>query len=97
MKKILLSLVIIMGLSSTANADFTVKIVPPVEVVKSAGNFVVDTGKKVCEGLTTTVFGIGETITAPFRADTHRPKKKTYYFKTPKLIIEYQRGRLEQK
>jgi len=97
MKRAFLSLVIIVGLSSTANADFTVKIVPPVEAVKSAGNFVLDTGKKVCEGLTTTVFGIGETITAPFRADTYRPKKKTYHFRTPKLIIEYQRGKLQEK
>ena len=86
MKKMFLSLVIIMGLSSTANADFTIKIVPPMEVVKSAGNFVLDTGQKVCEGVTTTIFGIGETVTAPFRADTHKPKKKTYYFRTPKLI-----------
>tara|TARA_R110002110_G_scaffold100573_1_gene256231 strand:+ start:674 stop:967 length:294 start_codon:yes stop_codon:yes gene_type:complete len=97
MKNMFLSLVIVMGLSSTANADFTVKIVPPMEAVKSAGNFVLDTGKKVCEGVTTTIFGIGETVTAPFRADTYRPKKKTYYFKTPKLIIEYQRGRLEKR
>ena len=97
MKKLFLSLVVIMGFNSTANADFTVRIAPPLEVVKSAGSFVVDTGKKVCEGVTTTVFGIGETITAPFRADVYRPKKKTYNFITPKLFIEYQKGRLEER
>ena len=97
MKKLFLSLVVIMGFNSTANADFTVRITPPLEVVKSAGSFVLDTGKNVCEGITTTVFGIGETITAPFRADMYRPKKKTYHFRTPKLIIEYQKGKLQEK
>ena len=49
---------------SYAKADVTLKLVSPVDAVKSAGGFVLDTGKKVCEGITTTAFGIGEVITA---------------------------------
>lgn len=92
MKKFIIGLGIVLFFTTNTRADFEVEIVPPVEIIKTVGKFVSNTGKKACEGLTTTVFGIGEIITAPFRVDVYRPKKKTYHFIKPKLIIEYQRG-----
>ena len=97
MKRVFFSVLVVLGLSSNVNPDFTFRAAPPLESVKSVGSFVVDTGRKVCEGVTTTVFGIGEIVTAPFRADVYKPKKKTYHFRTPKLFIEYQKGSLERK
>ena len=61
--------------------------------MRSAGTFVLDTGKKVCEGITITAFGLGEIITAPFRADTYTPRKRTYYFKKPRFEFIYDSGR----
>jgi hypothetical protein len=74
---------------SYAKADVTLKLVSPVDAVKSAGGFVLDTGKKVCEGITTTAFGIGEVITAPFRAEYKKPKVKTYKYQRPRLEWHY--------
>ena len=71
-----------------------VRLIPVQEIVKSAGVFVLDTGKKVCEGATTTIFGIGEILTAPFRAKTYTPKKRLYYFQRPRLEVDYDAGRL---
>ena len=55
------------------------------------------TSKHLCdsfiEGIETTAFGIGEIITSPFRADFYKPKKKTYYFKKPRLEFHYNSGR----
>ena len=48
---------------------------------------------KVIEGIETTAFGLGEIVTAPFRADFYKPKKKTYYFKKPRLEFHYNSGR----
>ena len=92
MKSFLVVIAILLSSVATeAKADTNIRIAPASEVIKSVG----DTGKKACEGLTTTIFGIGEFVSAPFRADTYRPKKKTYYFKSPR--IEYQRGFLYSK
>ena len=93
MKKVLIITAVLFGLNvHTAKADLTFKLASPVDTVKSVGGFVADTGEKLCEGVTTTVFGIGEIITAPFRAKFKKPKTKTYYFDAPKLEIE--RGEL---
>lgn len=94
MKKILLVLTILFSLAvAEVKADVKVRLIPPNEIVKSVGVFVLDTGKKICEGTTTTIFGIGEIITAPFRADTYKPKKKPYYFQRPRLQIDYDAGK----
>ena len=97
MKKVIISFVLFLSVGSTAMADIKFKVVTPIEAVKSVGSFVEDTGKKVCEGVTTTVFGLGDIITAPFRADVYRPKKKVYYYRRPLIRIEYQRGMLYEK
>lgn len=94
MKSFIIGLSIVLLCATNAKADFEIEIVPPAEAVKAVGKFVSDTGRKACEGLTTTVFGIGEFITAPLRADTYKPRKKTYRFIKPKISIEYQRGEL---
>ena len=60
-----------------AKAEITFKLVSPVDTVKNAGDFVLDAGKKVCEGVVTAGFGIGEIVTAPFRADYKKPKVRT--------------------
>lgn len=99
MKRFILCLFVLCLVNSVSEvkADYTFRVAPPLEVVKSTGSFVVDTGKKVCEGITTTVFGIGEIVTAPLRADFYKPRKKVYRFYRPSLIIEYQKGKLESK
>ena len=93
MKKFLLILPILFATTTKAKADVEVRLVPPKEIVKSISVFTLDTGKKICEGATTTIFGIGEIITAPFRADTHKPKKRLYYFQRPRLEIDYDAGK----
>ena len=93
MKKFLLILPILFAVTAEAKADVEIRLVPPKEIVKSTSIFVLDTGKKICEGATTTIFGLGEIITAPFRADTYKPKKRLYYFQRPRLEIDYDAGR----
>ena len=97
MKKFLPLIFLLFVLPSQAQAEVQIRLIPATEIVKSAGSFVIDTGKKVCEGVTTTAFGIGEVITAPFRAETYKPKKKLYYFKRPRLEIIYDSGKLYRK
>ena len=97
MKKFLPLIFLLFALPSQAQAEVQIRLIPATEIVKSAGSFVIDTGKKVCEGVTTTAFGIGEVITAPFRAETYKPKKKLSYFKRPRLEIIYDSGKLYRK
>jgi len=97
MKKIIIVLALVFGGTANANADVRFEVVTPLEAVKSVGSFLKDTSKKVCEGATTTVFGVGDIITAPFRSEFYRPKKKIYYYRRPSLIIEYQRGEFYKK
>jgi hypothetical protein len=93
MKKIVLMMAIVICVNTaTAKADLTFKVVSPVDFAESVVEFVGDTGENVFEGLTTTVFGLGEIITSPFRAKFRKPKTKTYYFDPPRMEIE--RGRL---
>jgi len=97
MKKMIVSFIVVMAISSTAMADVRIEVVTPIEAAKSVESFVKDTGKKVCEGVTATVFGLGDIITAPFRADVYRPKKKVYYYRRPLIRFDYQRGKLYEK
>jgi hypothetical protein len=93
MKKIIMMIVIVLCVNTNiARADLTFEIASPVDVVKSVGGFVGDVGEKLFEGLTTTVLGVGEVITSPFRAKFNKPKVKRYYFDSPRLRIE--RGEL---
>jgi hypothetical protein len=92
MKKVLLLLPFLLPVSAV-KADVQFRMVPVGEYVKSTGGFIIDTGAKVIEGIETTAFGIGEIITSPFRADFYKPKKKTYYFKKPRLEFHYNSGR----
>tara|TARA_R100000005_G_C4927189_1_gene157766 strand:- start:4 stop:297 length:294 start_codon:yes stop_codon:yes gene_type:complete len=93
MKKVLPILVLLFIPASNANAAEQFRFVPLDEYVKSAGSFVIGTGAKVIEGIETTAFGLGEIVTAPLRADFYKPKKKTYYFRKPRLEFHYNSGR----
>ena len=93
MKKFLLILTMAVMPLSTADAAEQFRLVPVDEYINSAGSFVIDTGAKVIEGIETTAFGLGEIVTAPFRADFYKPRKKTYYFKKPRLEFQYNSGR----
>ena len=93
MKKFLPILVLLFIPVSNVNAAEQFRLVPLDEYVKSAGSFVIETGAKVIEGIETTAFGLGEIVTAPFRADFYKPKKKTYYFRKPRLEFHYNSGR----
>jgi hypothetical protein len=95
MKKFLLMLPILFVVSTEANAQVVeFRIVPVQEVTKSVGVFVLDTGEKVLEGAATTVYGLGEILTAPFRARTYKPKSRLYYYKRPQIGIYYDSCRL---
>ena len=88
MKKFLLMLPILFVVSTEANAQVVeFRIVPVQEVTKSVG-------EKVLEGAATTVYGLGEILTAPFRARTYKPKSRLYYYKRPQIGIYYDSGRL---
>ena len=93
MKKFLLILTMAVMPLSTADAAEQFRLVPVDEYIKSAGSFVIDTGAKVIEGIETTAFGLGEIVTAPFRSDFYNTRKKTYYFKKPRLEFQYNSGR----
>ena len=93
MKKFLPILVLLFIPVSNVDAADQFRLVTLDEYVKSAGSFVIDTGAKVIEGIETTAFGLGEIVTAPFRADFYKPRKKTYYFKKPRLEFKYNSGR----
>ncbi len=93
MKRFLLILVLCFVPLSNVDAAEQFRIVPLDEYVKSAGSFVIGTGAKVIDGIETTAFGLGEIVTAPFRADFYKPRKKTYYFKKPRLEFRYNSGR----
>ena len=93
MKRFLLILVLCFVPLSNVDAAEQFRIVPLDEYVKSAGSFVIGTGAKVIDGIETTAFGLGEIVTAPFRADFYKPRKKTYYFKKPRLEFQYNSGR----
>jgi hypothetical protein len=93
MKRFLLILVLCFVPLSNVDAAEQFRIVPLDEYVKSAGSFVIGTGVKVIDGIETTAFGLGEIVTAPFRADFYKPRKKTYYFKKPRLEFRYNSGR----
>ena len=94
MKKYLFILILGAVPISEVNAAEQFSLVPLGEYVKSAGSFIIDTGAKVIDGVETTAFGLGEIVTAPFRADFYKPKKKTYYFKKPRLEFRYESGKL---
>tara|TARA_R100001377_G_scaffold85157_2_gene70579 strand:- start:1916 stop:2230 length:315 start_codon:yes stop_codon:yes gene_type:complete len=94
MKKFLLMLPILFALSTEANAEVEFRIIPVQEVTKGIGVFVLDTGKKVFEGAATTACGLGEILTAPFRARTYKPKSRLYYYQRPQMGIYYDSGRL---
>ena len=87
------SIIMFFSINWTFGVQF--RMVPLGEYVKSAGSFVLETGKKACEGIQTTAFGLGEIITSPFRADVYKPKKKTYWFIKPEL--NYREGRFYRK
>ena len=93
MKKFLPILVLLFIPVSNVDAAEQFRIVPLDEYIKSAGSLVIGTGAKVIEGIETTAFGLGEIITAPLRADFYKPKKKTYYFRKPRLEFHYNSGR----
>lgn len=94
MKKFLLMLPILFVFGTEAKADIEFRIAPLQEVTKSVGVFVLDTGEKVLEGAATTVYGLGEILTAPFRARTYKPKSRLYYYQRPQMGIYYDSGRL---
>ncbi len=93
MKRFLLIFVLCIIPVSRVDAAEQFRIVPLDEYIKSTGSFVIDTGAKVIEGIETTAFGLGEIVTAPLRADFYKPRKKTYYFKKPRLEFQYNSGR----
>lgn len=70
------------------------KCVTPCDVLLGVGAFVEDTGRNVVGGVRTTVTGLGELITAPFRARICVPKKRTFHYRPPR--IEYMPGNLEE-
>jgi hypothetical protein len=65
--------------------------VTPGDVLLGAGVFLHDTGENVIGGVSTTVRGLGEVITAPLRARICIPQPRLFYFEFPTL--RYKPGR----
>jgi len=59
------------------------KFITPADVLYGTGVFIQDTGKNVVEGVRTTAKGLGELITAPFRAKILIPKRRIFRFTPP--------------
>lgn len=59
----------------------------PIDVLHGTGIFIKDTGKNVVEGVHTTVEGLGELITAPFRARICVPQRRFRYV-PPRIHLE---------
>ena len=93
-EKVFTNVTNLFALSMEANAEVEFRIIPVQEVTKGIGVFVLDTGKKVFEGAAKTACGLGEILTAPFRARTYKPKPRLYYYQRPQMGIYYDSGRL---
>ena len=70
------------------------KVVSPCDVLYGTGVFIKDTGKNIVGGVRTTAKGLGELITAPFRAKILIPKKRTFHYVPPRL--QYEPGELRE-
>tara|TARA_Y100000296_G_C5179860_1_gene263087 strand:- start:13388 stop:13753 length:366 start_codon:yes stop_codon:yes gene_type:complete len=59
--------------------------VTPCEVLLGTGLFIRDTGANMLGGIHTTAHGLGEIITAPFRANLYTPQKRIFYYEPPRF------------
>lgn len=65
------------GAQSNAEPAIMFECVSPVEVIKGAGCYLFDTGERV-------VRGVGDIVTAPFKAKLCIPDRKRYIYTPPK-------------
>ena len=68
-----------------------IKVITPCDFLYGTGVFIKDTGKNIVGGVRTTAKGLGELITAPFRAKILVPKR-TFHYVPPTL--HYERGEI---
>ena len=72
------------------------KVVTPCDILYGTGVFLQDTGKNVVGGVETTVKGLGELITAPFRAKILIPKRRIFRYTPPEFHFRYEPGKLRE-
>jgi hypothetical protein len=70
------------------------KCVTPCDVLRGTGYFIQDTGRNTVGGVRTTVKGLGELITAPFRAKILIPQRRFFYYTPPRFF--YKPGKLRE-
>ena len=63
------------------------KVVTPCDILLGTGVFIQDTGKNLVGGVRTTTKGLGELITAPFRAKILIPKLRTFRYTPPEFRL----------
>jgi len=98
MKKFIIALIAVCGFANDCFAGeqqrgVRFKAVTPCDILLGTGTFIKDTGENVVKGVHTTAKGLGELITAPFRAKILIPQRSFHY--TPPRI-KYTPGRLEE-
>ena len=75
------------GFAGEQRRGLELKIITPCDLLLGTGVFIQDTGKNVVGGVRTTVKGLGELITAPFRAKILIPKVRTFRYFPPELRL----------
>ena len=75
------------GFADEQRRGVELKVVTPCDVLLGTGVFIQDTGKNVVGGVRTTAKGLGELITAPFRAKTPLPKIRTFRYTPPEFRL----------
>ena len=98
MKKMVLSMVMILTLTSTTFGEETPKagqvytVYPVRSCLSSVGHFVKGTAAGVAEGAVTVVEGTFGILTAPFRVKWKKPCRRRFLYQPP--TVHYKPGRL---
>ena len=87
MKKSLFVCILLLAPMNSANADVQFRMVPLGEYVKSAGSFVLETGKKAREGIQQLLL-VWRDYYSPFRADVYKQRREHTGLLSQNLITE---------
>ena len=68
------------GVCSAQTQDATFKAVSPIEIVEGVGCYLLDTGERVLDG-------VGEIVSAPFKAKIYIPRARIYRYEPLRLRL----------
>ena len=84
MNKFFMFFVLMFGLTGTcstqAEDETTFKAVSPIEIVEGVGCYLLDTGERVLDG-------VGEIVSAPFKAKIYIPRARLYRYEPLRLRL----------